>query len=126
MTTPTISLTTWGSESLTRGIRLTSRGRALLAASLACVLCAVAVAAVLGAALAAPTVRDTGLDAAVVVPSGSAVVYTVQPGDTLWDLAVALTPGSDPRPMVDEIQRLNGMAGSALSVGEELRLPAAR
>lgn len=129
MTTPTISVSAWSGRSLAGGIRLTARGRAAMIASMAALLVAVAVAAVLGSAVAAPTAVDAGIDAAVVVPAGTKfdgrpVVYTVQAGDTLWDLAVALSPGADPRPMVDEIQRLNGMAASSLSVGEHVLLPA--
>jgi nucleoid-associated protein YgaU len=47
----------------------------------------------------------------------------VQPGDTLWDIAAARYPGDDVRVRVDEIERLNGLRGAEIEVGETLRLP---
>ena len=35
--------------------------------------------------------------------SASDVVYVVRPGDTLWSIAAALRPGSDPRDVVDAL-----------------------
>jgi hypothetical protein len=55
-------------------------------------------------------------------PAASGEVYRVRPGDTLWSVAGALAPGMDTRVAVDELSALNG--GTALEVGEELRLPA--
>ena len=48
----------------------------------------------------------------------------VQPGDTLWGIAVARYPDDDVRVRVDEIERLNGLASPEIEVGETLRLPA--
>jgi hypothetical protein len=45
-------------------------------------------------------------------------VYVVQPGDTLWSIAAALAPESDPRPVVDVLRVANG--GSELQVGDRL------
>lgn len=54
------------------------------------------------------------------------VRIVVEPGDTLWELALGLVePGEDIRDVVLEIQELNGMGSAALSVGDELLLPAA-
>ena len=47
----------------------------------------------------------------------------VQPGDTLWGIAEARYPGDDVRVRVDEIERLNGLQGPGIEVGETLRLP---
>lgn len=47
--------------------------------------------------------------------------YVVRPGDTLWQIARALQPSGDVRPLV---QRLAGQrAGAPLRVGERLVLP---
>lgn len=55
-----------------------------------------------------------------------AVRVVVEPGDTLWELALGLVePGEDIRDVVLDIQELNGMGSAALSVGDELLLPAA-
>ena len=56
------------------------------------------------------------------VGSGSVVVRTVQPGETLWSIAAAASPGRDPRPVVDELVRLNG--GSTLEAGGRVLIPA--
>ena len=43
--------------------------------------------------------------------------YTVRSGDTLWLLAQRFGT------TVDAIRRLNGLSGSALSIGQVLRIP---
>jgi len=47
----------------------------------------------------------------------------VQPGDTLWSIAGSLGGDDDVRAVVDEIQELNGLEGSALVPGQVLVLP---
>ena len=44
--------------------------------------------------------------------------YVVRPGDTLWSIAAAIAPDSDPRPVVDALRDANG--GPNLQVGERL------
>ena len=39
----------------------------------------------------------------VSIPAELPGVYIVQPGDTLWDIAVAIAPGTDPRGLVHEL-----------------------
>jgi hypothetical protein len=57
-------------------------------------------------------------------PAASRTVYVVRQGDTLWELARArVGPEGDPRPMVEAIRELNGLATSALLEGQTLRLP---
>src|ERR1700694_4114963 len=55
-------------------------------------------------------------------PQGNATVV-VQPGDTLWGIAAARYPQDDTRVRVDEIERLNGLRGPGIEVGETLRRP---
>ena len=138
MTTPSIWLVSWPERRTApadraAGLRLTARGRAVVAGL--AVLTAVAAAAVLllGAALAAPAgTEGRGVDGAVLVPAvpgaalaadGLAYPYVVQRGDTLWGIASTLDPAGDPRPLVDRIQQLNARADSRLAVGEVLWLP---
>jgi hypothetical protein len=45
----------------------------------------------------------------------------VQPGDSLWSIAARLDPGSDPRPVVDELTAARG--GAPLVPGEVVTLP---
>jgi Tfp pilus assembly protein FimV len=46
--------------------------------------------------------------------------YVVKPGDTLWSIAAAIAPDSDPRPVVDTLREQNG--GPDLQVGERLTI----
>jgi LysM repeat protein len=48
-------------------------------------------------------------------------LYIVQPGDTLWSIAERLDPGSDPRPVVTQLQEQVG--SDTVQPGERLRLP---
>jgi nucleoid-associated protein YgaU len=48
-------------------------------------------------------------------------VYVVQPGDTLWEIARALQPEGDVRPLVGRIADQRG--GAPLQVGERIALP---
>jgi hypothetical protein len=53
--------------------------------------------------------------------TGHAVVYTVQPGDTLWSIAQRVNPTADPRPLVSQIE---GQTGSAtVTPGQHIKLP---
>lgn len=48
----------------------------------------------------------------------------VQPGLTLWAVARArIGPEEDPRPYIEQIRELNGLATSELAVGQRLVLP---
>jgi hypothetical protein len=50
----------------------------------------------------------------------------VESGQTLWSIARAqVGPEGDPRPLIQDIRELNGMATSELEVGQRLLLPAA-
>jgi len=48
----------------------------------------------------------------------------VQPGDTLWSIAAQRYAGDDVRGRIDQIERLNGLDGPVIEVGETLKLPA--
>lgn len=48
--------------------------------------------------------------------------YVVRPGDTLWQIARAVQPGGDVRPLVQRLAAARG--GMPLRVGERLVLPA--
>jgi LysM repeat protein len=57
-------------------------------------------------------------------PTSAAVhTYVVRPGDTLWSIAERLRPGEDPRPLVDAIQRANGVSAGELVPGQSLEIP---
>lgn len=49
----------------------------------------------------------------------------VQPGDTMWDIAVAALPSADPRSTIDAIEDLNGLdAADGVTPGLRLVVPA--
>ena len=52
-------------------------------------------------------------------PGGSYFEYVVRSGDTLWLLAQRY------HTTVDDIMKLNGLSGSALSIGQILKIPSA-
>jgi hypothetical protein len=61
-----------------------------------------------------------------VAPATPAAVATVtlQPGDTLWDVAVGATPaGGDPRVMLERIRALNGFDGDVVPAWTVVVLP---
>ena len=58
-------------------------------------------------------------------PVSPLVQVTVQPGDTLWSVARQLSAQQDPREVVAQLRRLNGLRTASLTVGQQLLLPRA-
>lgn len=48
---------------------------------------------------------------------------TVGHGDTLWSLAVEVAPDVDPREVISEFKRLNGLTSSSVLPGQQLAIP---
>jgi Tfp pilus assembly protein FimV len=97
-------------------LRLTARGRRVLA-GIAAIPAAVALSiAIIGGGTALAS-RDDG------APAGSFETVTVMPGDSLWSIAEAVAPHADPRDVVDAIARLNALEGVGLTAGQELAIP---
>ena len=59
--------------------------------------------------------RDSGA-------GGSATAYRVQPGDTLWSIAVS-SYGGDPREGVWKLRDANHLSDSMIAPGQVLRVP---
>lgn len=93
-------------------LRLTARGRRLVAVLV--LLVALAVVA-LGTA-----VLGGGGDGLELMGTTSVIV---DPGDTLWSIASAVAGDRDVREVVDGIQRLNDVEDSAILPGQVLQLP---
>jgi hypothetical protein len=93
-------------------LRLTRRGRAVLVL-LFVALCFVAFS--LGRTSSQASTTPTG-------PATRAV--TVEPGQTLWQIAKSVAPGTDPRDTVDRIREMNGMSSAPLQAGQRLIVPA--
>ena len=99
---------------VTRGVRLTRRGRAVLLLVVALVL------------LVAGSVGRTGSQAATFTETGPALQQTtVQSGETLWSVAQRIAPDNDPREVIAQIRRINHLQGSSLRAGQQLLLPTA-
>jgi LysM domain len=93
-------------------LRLTRRGRALALLLLLGIL--LAVLTVFGSHSAA-----TG-DAGVPVQTRT---IEVGEGDTLWGIASEVAKPGEVRDMVHQIEELNALSGSGLSVGQEIAVP---
>ena len=93
-------------------IRLTRRGRRV-----------VAFLALIPIAITFQLIGTRG----AIASDGSATATTqaivVQPGQSLWDVAVTIDPETDPRETIWVIQQLNGMKTSDVLAGQELIVP---
>lgn len=97
-------------------LRLTVRGRRVLAA-IAALPAVIALSFAIiggGAALAS---RDAA-------PAASFSTVVVAPGDSLWAIAQEVAPQADPRDVVDGIVRLNALGGVTVEPGQVLAIPA--
>ena len=70
------------------------------------------------AAWAGPAVRALGFPETPARVSQTS--YVVREGDTLWSIARRLSPGSDPRPIVDLLSATNGVDAGRLVPGQTL------
>lgn len=107
--TPTVS------TSATR-LRLTVRGRRVLAA-------VASVPAVVALSLAILSGGGALASDVHTAPAPEFATVSVHPGDSLWTIAETIAPDADPRDVVDGIMRLNGLTSSALDVGQSLAIP---
>lgn len=106
-----IALPTQKEASAQERLRLTTRGRVVLATL------AVAAAAVLGSVLGSVA------NAAAELPTDVEVV-TVGSGDTLWDIASNIAaPGEDVRDVMAQIVALNNLQAPELAAGQVLTVP---
>jgi LysM repeat protein len=94
-------------------LRLTVRGRLLLIAAALLVTLSAMMLAI------APSVIATDGRG----ESAPVTEVTVQPGDTLWDIASAANPGGELTATVEEIAELNGLEDGQLQAGQELLVP---
>lgn len=97
-------------------LRLTVRGRRVLAAFAALPL----VVGIAASALAGGTAIASGEHAAPVAFDS----VTVVPGDTLWSIASDAVPGADPRVVIEDIKRLNNLSSGAIQIGATIAIPA--
>jgi hypothetical protein len=97
-------------------LRLTRRGRAVLTALAALPL----VVGILVGSLASGGAL-AGIDDGSTPVAFETVV--VGAGDSLWGIAEQIAPSEDPREVILEIMRLNGLADAVVQPGQRLALP---
>lgn len=97
------------------GLRLTRRGRLVAAA----VTLLIAALTLIGVAS-----RVGSLSGSAPVPASAPSQVVVAPGDTLWSIAERVAPQRDPRPVIAQIRKLNGLPSGDVQAGQTLLLRA--
>ncbi|OMH31562.1 hypothetical protein BGP79_08925 [Tersicoccus sp. Bi-70] len=98
---------------------MTRRGR-LVFVGLPVLLAVAVLLTVVGVFTTAPAAAEQGVRQ---VPSTPAVQVTVQPGQSLWQVAAAHAHGRDTRDVVAQIVSLNGLSGDRIDAGRKLYIP---
>ncbi len=98
-------------------LRLTVRGRRLLAG----IVSVPAVAAFGFAILSGGGALASGEAGA---PIGSFDTVTVMPGDSLWSIAQDIAPAHDPRDVIYDVMSLNALESAVVDAGQSLAIPA--
>jgi hypothetical protein len=97
-------------------LRLTRRGRVVVAVATALLLAALSlVIAASAQATSHPAPSDTA--------QRNLFQVTVRPGQSLWSVAENADPGADTRAVVQQIIELNGLTGNVVFVGQRLWVP---
>ncbi len=109
----------FGSSTVRTRLRLTRRGRVVLTGLAAL---PVALGVLIG------VLSSGGAVAGIDDGRAAAAFETIEvgAGDTLWAIAESIAPSSDPRDVIYEIMRLNGLDDAVVQPGQELVLPATR
>jgi Tfp pilus assembly protein FimV len=116
ITTPVLTNAPFAFAPRSTRLRLTVRGRRVLAALAAMpAVVAIGIAVISGGSALAS--RDGG------APAGTFTTITVSSGESLWSIAESVAPQSDPRDVVDAIIRLNALDGVTLQAGQSLAIP---
>ncbi|MGI6878607.1 LysM peptidoglycan-binding domain-containing protein [Microbacterium sp. gxy059] len=98
-------------------LRITARGRRVLAALAAAPLVGAIAAGVLGGGIALGS-GEQGAE------PGSFATVTVSPGESLWTIAERVAPSADPRDVVAEIASLNQLGAHPVQAGQTIAIPA--
>ncbi len=97
------------------GLRLTRRGRLVGAAAILLI----AVLTLVGVASRVGTLTES-----TPVPASAPAQVVVAPGETLWSIAERVAPQRDPRTVVTQIRKLNGLGSRDVHAGQTLLLRA--
>jgi len=93
-------------------LRLTRRGRIVVAILAALAVCGLFVAGASAAQASGPASAH-----------GNAVQVIVQPGDTLWSIAQSADPNADARAIVQQILQANRLTNPNITAGQRLWVP---
>jgi hypothetical protein len=102
-------------------VRLTRRGRIVVAVMLTVASLSLVVLAWLAIAARAAQAADGGQSPGAVYQNLTSVV--VHPGQTLWSIASQAEPSADPRVVMQQIIDLNALAGTSVEPGQRLWVP---
>lgn len=97
-----------------QSVRLTRRGRVLVVLVSTAFLLLVVLLSGRVTADAGTSAGDQGRATGVVV---------VQPGENLWQIALAIAPGVDPRETISLIRSLNGLGDRTVVAGQSIVVP---
>ncbi len=109
-----------GARPVRTRVRLTRRGRIVVAGLITASVVLVAALAWL-AGTAKADAAGSGVPSSAVYHSLRSVV--VMPGQSLWSIATQYEPTADPRSVIQEIIDLNALSGTSVQPGEQLWLP---
>jgi Tfp pilus assembly protein FimV len=116
MTTIDFAIARPAAAAPTTRLRLTQRGRRLLAAVVALPIAVAVGVGVLSGGAALASRSDSA-------PAGTFETVTVLAGESLWSIAQQVAPDADPRDVVDDIVRLNALDGAEVRAGQRLAVP---
>ena len=97
-------------------LRLTRRGRVVVAVASALVLAALSL-------VIASTAQATNHPVSARAAQQGVAQVTVHPGQNLWSVAESAAPAADTRVVIQQIIELNGLAGNVVFAGQRLWVP---
>ncbi len=105
-----------GGQTANAPLRLTRRGRVVVAVAATLVLAALSLVIAGGA-------QATNHPVPSHAAQQSLAQVTVHPGQSLWSVAESADPGADTRVVIQQIIELNGLAGNVVFAGQQLWVP---
>jgi hypothetical protein len=103
-----------GGQAAPMPLRLTSRGRVVVAVTTVLLLAVLSL-------IVAMSAEATNQAPARTAPGLTQVI--VRPGQSLWSVAEKADPDADTRVVIQRITELNGLTGSAVFAGQRLWVP---
>jgi hypothetical protein len=114
-----MSAIAFGSQITQPRLRITRRGRAVLTLLIAVPLAIGAAVTGIGAIGAAAGTQGS----TATFHSASFQYVTVEPGESLWQVAQSVAPNADPRDVIGNILSLNDLSSGDVQPGQSLAIP---